>query len=264
MEVICFGFPIELITQMVALGIPLNGLCIRVAVRGGRADSLQPLLDLVGRGEGRPDYGLRGAMHDLFDCRDVCRIPSIYRTLLPWCTSDCELDVRYLLIGCLRAMRELHWRSWSLAGSSAFEDTPEGNPALDLLRYIIGKIVLMRREDSHALLTEGLLSAVRWAPLGAVKALVEEGQADVNAARTQKKGRTALMLVAKKGRPEDMLRYLLRTGADPRIRDNDNNVDALTLATSKRHHYLVNALSPPFPTTLLHLSVKLLVEEKCC
>jgi len=161
---------------------------------------------------------------------------------------------------CSSDASELHWRSWSLAGSNASEETPEGNPALDLLRDIIGRIVLM-----HALLTEGLLSAVRWAPLGAVKALVEEGQADVNAARTQKKGRTALMHVAKKRRPEDMLRYLLRMGADPRIRDKDDNVDALTLATSKRHHYLVNALSPPpFPTTLLHLSVKLLVEEKCC
>ena len=245
MDAIYLGYPIELITQMVALGIPMHELCIRMAVRGGRADSLQPLLDLVGRGEGRPEYGLRSTMYDLFDCRDVCRIPSIYRTLLPWCASDCELDVRYLLIGCLRAMRELHWRSWSLTGSSASEDTPdEGNPALDLLRDIIGRIVLMRGEDSHALLTEGLLSAVRWAPLGAVKALVEEGQADVNACRTEKKGRTALMLVAKKGRPEEMLRYLLRMGADPRVWDNDNNSDALTLATNKRHHHLVSALSP--------------------
>jgi len=121
-------------------------------------------------------------MYDLFDCRDVYRIPPIYHTLRPWYTGDCKLDVSYLLTGCLRAMRELHWRSWSLVSSSVSEDMPEGSPALGLLRDI-GRIVL-RGED--ALLTEGLLSAVRWAPLGAIKVLVEEGQAGPKSGRTKK------------------------------------------------------------------------------
>lgn len=228
------GYPMALIARLIELGAVPGESHMETAVERGRIDLLLPLLEHFQ--EKRRGTQSRRQMFDLFACRDACKVPRIYHVLLPHCS---EPDARYLLMGCLEAMRKSHWRCWSVDS----RDTLDSNPAMELLRDIIDRIVLQGKgEDAESVLAEGLLAAVRWAPLSVVRVLIEEGKADVNARRT-KKGKTALILVAKKGRPEDMLRYLLQAEADPDIRD-DAGWNAFTLAIKKCHHHLVAILLP--------------------
>lgn len=230
-----YGYSMASLEPLIASsGVPLSNILYLAGTRG-HTHLLLPLLGLDPDPYTRADDGAR--MYQLFECRDPCKIPRTYRALLPLCEG--VLDVRYLLAACLKTMGQ-GWQCWSADSG----DTPESNPAMDLLRDIIGRIVGGKREDADAIMAKGLLTAARCgAPLSALKMLLEEGKADVNAGRTKKMGRTVLMLVAKKGRSVEVLRQLLKAGADPDIRDN-GKWDALTLAIRKRHHHLAEILFP--------------------
>lgn len=157
-------------------------------------------------------------------------LPAIYQLVTQLEFQPYQLPA--MLNECIKSMGD--WKEWSLDPN----DTPTDNPAVRVVRDLVHRIKETHEDGIDEVNT--LHDAARQAPLEVIKILIEEGDADVNAAESTGH-QTPLMVALQQGRSREVIMLLLNAGADVNLMDS-RGFDALSLAAKQREWDLLQLM----------------------